>query len=149
MGQQANYHAANRYKPGQTDPTASDAVPPLQATDMAPLIPLITAFGLGSIVTALIQSWLSQRSALDERAFREKQAAYVGLLEAFQRAAVEGTDEAAKAFAYWQTRCELVAPKSVRDAIRRITETNDDRAARAIAFNDMKEAMRIDLRITK
>lgn len=116
---------------------------------MTQLIPLITAFGLGSIVTALVQSWLSRRSALDERAFREKQAAYIGLLEAFQRAAVEGTDEAAKAFAYWQTRCELVAPESVRDAIFRITETNDNRVARKVAFNDMKEAMRGDLRITK
>ena len=116
---------------------------------MAQFIPLLTAFGLGSIVTALVQSWLAQRSKQDERAFREKQAAYVGLLEAYHRAAVEGTDEAAKAFAYWQMRCELVAPASVRDAIRRIVETNDDRAARMKADHDMKEAMRADLRITK
>lgn len=116
---------------------------------MAQFIPLLTAFGLGSIATALIQWWLAQRSKQDERSFHEKQTAYIGLLEAYHRAAVEGTDEAAKAFAYWQMRCELVAPVSVRDAISRIVETNDDRAARMKADIDMKEAMRADLRITK
>lgn len=115
---------------------------------MSNLIPLITAFGLGSVVSALIQSWLSRRLTNDERRFREKQAAYVGLLEAYHRAAVEGTDEAGKAFAYWQMRCELVAPESVREAIRRITATNDDRHGRDAAHRDMQVAMRADLGIT-
>lgn len=116
---------------------------------MNTLLPLLTAFGLGSIVTALMQAWLSQRSKQDERAFAEKQKAYIGLLEAYHRAAVEGTDETAKAFAYWQMRCELVAPPSVREAIARIVETNDNRAGREAAHNQMKSAMRSDLRITK
>ena len=112
---------------------------------MVQVIPLLTAFGLGSIVTALIQSWLAQRSKEDERSFREKQAAYVGLLEAYHRAAVDGSDETSKLFAYWQMRCELAAPASVRDAIRRIVETNDDRPGRERADRDMREAMRADL----
>lgn len=116
---------------------------------MSLAIPLLTAFGLGSIVTALVQAWLARRSQEDERSFREKQAAYVGLLEAYHRAAVERTDEAAKAFAYWQMRCELVAPEPVLDAIRRIVETNDDRTGRDIAHTDLKKSMRADLRITK
>lgn len=115
---------------------------------MSTLIPLITAFGLGSIVTAVVQAWLSRRTQQDERSFREKQAAYIGLLEAYHRAAVEGTDDAAKAFAYWQMRCELVAPAPVRDAIRRIVDTNDDRLGRSSAHNDLQTAMRADLRIT-
>lgn len=115
---------------------------------MVEVIQLITAFGLGSIVTALIQSWLSQRAAKTERSFREKQAAYVGLLEAYHQAAVKGTDEAGKQFAYWQMRCELVASADVRDAVRRIVETNDDRAGREKADSDMKTAMRADLGVT-
>jgi len=116
---------------------------------MPQVISLLTAFGLGSIFTALVQAWLSRRSQEDERRFREKQAAYIGLLEAYHRAAIEGTDEAAKAFAYWQMRCELVAPEPVRDAIRRIVETNDDRIGRDIAHSDLKASIRTDLRITK
>lgn len=113
------------------------------------LLPLLTAFGLGSIVTALVQAFLAQRSMQDERSFREKQTAYVGLLEAYHRAAVEGTDEAAKNFAYWQMRCELVAPEAVRRAIGRIVETNDDRTGRTKAHEDLKAALRVDLGVTK
>jgi hypothetical protein len=46
-------------------------------------------------------------------------------------------------------RCELVASAGVRDAVRRIVETNDDRVGRVKADKDMKEAMREDLDITK
>jgi hypothetical protein len=113
------------------------------------ILSLLTAFGLGSVVTALIQSWLAQRSKQDERRFREKQAAYIGLLEAYHRAAVEGTDEAAKNFALWQMRCELVAPEAVRRAIERIVETNEDRAGRTKAHDELKAAFRTDLGIAK
>ncbi|MDP4033436.1 MAG: hypothetical protein Q8P60_11390 [Pseudorhodobacter sp.] len=65
------------------------------------ILSLLAAFGLGSVVTALFQSWLAQRSKQGERRFREKQAAYIGLPEAYYRAAVEGTYEAAKNFALW------------------------------------------------
>jgi hypothetical protein len=113
------------------------------------ILSLLTAFGLGSIVTALVQAWLSNRSKRDERSFREKQAAYIGLLEAYHRAAVEGTDEAAKNFAYWQMRCELVASEAVRKAIERIIDTNDDKVGRSQAHEALKIALRTDLGITK
>ncbi|MDX3884190.1 MAG: hypothetical protein QHC65_07195 [Sphingomonas sp.] len=109
----------------------------------------MTAFGLGSIVTALIQSWLAQRSKQDDRRFQEKQAAYVGLLEAYHRAVMEDTDETSKAFGYWQMRCALIAPQSVRDAIRRIPETNDDQPQRSKALDALEAAIRADLGITK
>lgn len=115
---------------------------------MTQVISLLTAFGLGSIVATLVQSWLARKSMRDERSFREKQAAYIGLLEAYHRAAVEGTDEASKLFAYWQMRCELVGSVAVRDAVRRIVETNNDRAGREEADRDMKSAMRADLGVT-
>ena len=120
---------------------------------MSQLIPLFTAFGLGSIVTALIQAWLTQRSKDDERRFREKQAAYIGLLDSLHQAAVNSSDQAAKGFAHWQARCDLVAPKTVRDTIRNLVaqyvETNKDAVARESALEAMKSAMRADLRITK
>ena len=112
-------------------------------------VPLLAAFGLGSIVTALVQSGLTNRSKRLDRVFAEKQTAYIGLLEAYHRAAVEGSEETSKLFAYWQMRCELVASQAVRDAIRRIAETNDDPEARLRADGDLKTAMRADLGITR
>lgn len=115
---------------------------------MDDVVALLTAFGLGSIVTSFVQAWLSLRAQQNERRFKEKQGAYVGLLEAYHRAATERTEEAAMAFAYWQMRCELVGSNNVRDAVRRIVESNDDRAARQKADYDLKSAMRKDLQIT-
>lgn len=113
------------------------------------MVSLLTAFGIGSVITALVQSWLSRRYQTDERRFREKQQAYVGLLEAYHRAAVEMSDKAAKEFAYWQMRCSLVAPLSVRAAIQRVIDTNDDKQGRALAHQKMEEEMRRDLGVEK
>ena len=103
-----------------------------------------TAFGLGAVVTALIQSWLAERSKQDERRFREKQAAYIDLLEAFHCAAVEGTDEASKNFAPWQMCCGLVAPEAAHRAIERIVETNEDWEGRTKAHDELKSAFGAD-----
>jgi hypothetical protein len=112
---------------------------------MEELIPLLTAFGLGSIVTALVQSWTTRRAHIADRSFDERKAAYIGLLEAYEDAAVGYSDAAAKRFAYWQVRCDLVAPKAVRDAAARIVATNDDPTGRNAATNALIEAMRADL----
>jgi len=116
---------------------------------MDQIIPLLAAFGLGSIVTAFVQSGLLNRTKRFDRIFSEKQIAYVGLLEAHHRAAVEGTDEAARNFAYWQVRCDLVGSDAVRDAIRRVAETENDGEGRLKADQDLRLAMRADLKISK
>lgn len=116
---------------------------------MEPIIPLLTAFGLGSVIAALLQAHFNNLNQTNKRRFEEKKEAYIGLLEAYHRAAVEGTDDAAKHFAYWQMRCELVAPDLVRKAIERIVETNDDPRARSSAHDALKETLRRDLNVEK
>lgn len=119
------------------------------SADMEQTITLLTAFGLGSIMSVLIQAWLSRSWKQNERQFEEKKSAYIGLLEAYHRAAIEGTDEAAKNFAYWQMRCELVASSEVSSAISQIIETNDKPIERNIAHERLKSSMRQDLNIVK
>jgi hypothetical protein len=116
---------------------------------METIVPFLAAFGLGSIVTALVQAALTNRTRGLDRRFGEKQAAYIGLLEAYYRANVEDSDETSKTFAYWQMRCELVASRSVRDAIARIVATNDDPDGRLRADTDLKAAMRADLKFAE
>jgi len=116
---------------------------------IANILPLLTAFGLGSIVTALVQSWLQRKSKIDDRNFEERKQAYVGLLEAYHKAAVEPSDANSKNFAYWQMRCDLVAPKSVRSAIEKIVSTNDNVEGRFLAHEQLKSALRSDLSVSK
>jgi hypothetical protein len=113
------------------------------------ILSLFTAFGLGSIISVFVQSYLARKSENSERSFRERQAAYIGLLEAYHRAAIDNNDTAAKHFGLWQMRCDLVAPKAVRSAIEQIVQTNDDREARVKAHDKLKAALRTDLGIAK
>lgn len=111
------------------------------------LIPLLTAFGLGSIVSVLIQTWLQRRGKIDDRNFSEKKEACIGLLEAYHKAAVEPSEAASKNFAYWQMRCELVAPEKVRLAIEDTVSTSDDVGKRYVAHSKLKSALRRDLSV--
>ena len=61
----------------------------------------------------------------------------------------EGTDAAAKNFALWQKRCDLVAPEAARKAIERIVETNEDLAGPTKAHDELMSAFRADLGIVK
>ena len=112
------------------------------------LLSLLTAFGLGSIATAVIQAFLKRRSDVEDRRFEERKEAYIGLLQAYHRAAVDNDNKAGKEFAYWQMRCELVAPAPVRRAIEEIIASNDDRAARQVAHERLKSELRADLGVT-
>jgi len=111
------------------------------------IIEFLSVFGLGAIVAALIQAWLHHKSYISKQNFQEKKEAFVGLLEAYHRAAVENTDEAAKNFAYWQMRCELVSSENVRDVIQKIVDTNNNKKERFIAHEELKHVLRKDLGI--
>ena len=112
-------------------------------------LPLITAFGFGSIVSTVVQTFLVQRGQKKHRSFDERKTAYIGLLESYHRAAVENSDAAGKEFAFWQMRCEIVGPHSIRKAIVDIVATNDSPRERAIAHENLKDAMRQDLGVSK
>ncbi|MEL7429631.1 MAG: hypothetical protein AAFN43_06490 [Pseudomonadota bacterium] len=113
--------------------------------DTTLILPLLTAFGLGSVFTALVQSWLASKHERAKRLFDERKEAYVGLLEAYHLAAVEPSDKNSKHFAYWQMRCDLVGSKALSEAIRKIIDTNENQDLRFTAHEELKEAMREDL----
>lgn len=71
----------------------------------------LSAFGLGALVTALVQAWLSQRADIARRNFQEKKECYIGLLEAYRKACLKSNGETQNEFAYWAVRCGLVAPE--------------------------------------
>jgi len=117
--------------------------------DMDQILSLLAAFGLGSVVTALTQSALTNRTKRFDRTFAAKQAAYVGLLEARHRhrSAVGGTGEEVRSVAYWRARCDLVGSAAVREAISQMVEPNDDSEGLLRADDHLRGAMRRDLKI--
>ena len=123
---------------------------------MESILPFLSAAGLGGIigavVTTLLQSWLSRRSALDERRFREKKDAYVNFLYALHKSEIEDTPETAKLVGHWTNVIDLVGSSAVRRCCLRIHATNplvggDNHPDRPQALADLKAAMRADLGI--
>lgn len=112
-------------------------------------IQFLSAFGLGAIVTALIQAWLSHRAYVGQRNFQEKKESYVGFLDALHQSEVERTEAASLRVGHWQNRIELVGSKEVVAACHAIRDTNPTQAGahpdRPAALHRLKEAMRSDL----
>jgi hypothetical protein len=116
-------------------------------------IQLISAAGIGGIVgsllTTIVQAWLSNKQHLDDRNFQEKKEAYVGYLDAAHNSEVQRTLEAAQKWGYWQNRCELVGSLAVIKLVHAIRETNPVNGVvhpkRPQVLQELKEAMRKDL----
>lgn len=107
---------------------------------------LIGGLGIGSVLTAIINHFITRRAVATDRLYAEKREAYVGLLNALHQAAVHPTDENAKHFALWQTRCELFGSKEVATFAQRIVDTDSGpREERNTAFRALLDAMKADL----
>ena len=117
------------------------------------VVQFITAFGLGAIITALIQAWLTQRADISKRNFQEKKECYIGFLDAMHKSELQRTEEAALDVGHWQNRIELVGSKGVITACIRIKETNpiqnNVHPDRPQVMRDLKDEMRKDLGVSK
>ena len=117
------------------------------------IIQFISAFGLGALVTALVQAWLSQRADIAKRNFQEKKESYIGFLEAMHRSEIERSENAALHVGHWQARIELVGSPEVIKACIKITETNPTSTGihpeRPQAIKNLRDAMRKDLGVAK
>ena len=110
---------------------------------------LVTAFGLGAVVTALVQAWLTSRAQIRQRNFQEKKESYLGFLDALHESEVHRTEIAALNVGRWNNRIELVGSFAVRracDAIRSTNPINGEvHPDRPAALRTLREAMRHDL----
>ena len=110
---------------------------------------LISAAGLGAIISTFIQSWLAERTATKQRQFQEKKDAYVGMLSAIHKSEIEQTKEASLYAGHWINICEIVGSKSVRNCLQRHMESNPVNGKvhpdRPQVMSDLKKAMRKDL----
>ncbi|MBB4569046.1 hypothetical protein [Rhizobium leucaenae] len=111
------------------------------------VLPLIGGLGIGSLLKSVIDNFNSRRAVMKDRLYQEKREAYLGLLGALHKAAVQPSDENSKDFALWQTRCQLFGSPDAARFAQAIVETNDrPRSERESAFSGLIESMRDDLR---
>lgn len=108
---------------------------------------LAGGLGIGSLLTSVASHYMTRRASANDRWYQEKREAYLGLLNALHDAAVRASPESAKAYALWQTRCELFGSDDVSRFAQEIVDTNEGpRDARQKAFRALISAMRVDLK---
>lgn len=107
---------------------------------------LLGGIGLGSLLLALLQSWLSKRKSDEDRIFTERREAYLGLLDSWRRQNMEGlTQETRQDVGHWITRCELVGSERLRKSLEQWHATDLGSAERNTAGQALQQAMRDDL----
>lgn len=111
------------------------------------ILPLIGGLGIGAVIKSVIDHFNSRRAVSQDRRYKEKREAYLGLLSALHKAAVHPSSENSKEFALWQTHCQLFGSPDVSRFAQAIVDTNDGpRTEREVAFSGLLDAMRKDLR---
>lgn len=114
------------------------------------VIQFLTAFGVGAIVTTLIQAWLNNASERNKLVFNEKKEAYTGLWAAHLKTSSHDEDRAIREFVYWHMRCDMIAPISVRKAIQGVIDNNKStKEDRQRATDLLREVIRKDLGVQK
>ena len=115
------------------------------------IIPLLGGLGIGSVLTAIITKlldhFINRKSAKQTLLYKEKREAYLGLLDALHKAAIQPSIENSKNFALWQTRIEVFGTQEVANAVQGIIETNEpeQRHERDVFFRQLIKTIRKDL----
>ena len=111
------------------------------------LLPLVGGLGIGAIFKSIVDYFFSKNTAKKKTQYTEMREAYLGLLNALHKAAVEPSDQNSKEFALWQTKVQLFGSEAVSNAVQGIIDTNDGpRSKRDDFFREMVAEMRKDLK---
>lgn len=110
------------------------------------VLAIFGGLGAGSLLNTLMSHITSVKAKQKERRYEEKKAAYIGLLTALHDAAVSPSDKNSKAYALWQTKCQIFGFSEISRLSQEIVETNEGpRELRNTAFESLLEAIRKDL----
>ncbi len=111
------------------------------------IISYLTVFGAGSLLTALIQIYLNNKSKLRQRQYDERKEAYIGLLESWVRQENDGfTDASHLDVGHWHLRAMLVASTEVFGHLEMWQDSKPGSDQRMGVTDRLKLAMRDDLR---
>ncbi len=107
---------------------------------------LLGVFGLGSVFTTIISSYLTSKKDAKNKLFDERKEAYIGLLEAWVRQENNDFDQQSHLdVGHWVLRSELVASSIVYKKLQTWKNSIPGSEVRISATESLKSSMRSDL----
>jgi hypothetical protein len=112
------------------------------------LLPLLGGLGAGTLITKITDHFLTRKWAGRDLQYKEKRETYLGLLEAIKQIGISPNDIGNKNdFSVWHMRVQLFGSKACAGAIQGMIDTKPDSEARNKHFEDLIQAMRVDLNV--
>ena len=115
--------------------------------DLSTIVSFLGGLGAGSVLSALVQHFLSKRVHRADLLFKERNEVFQGLLQALENLEVKDSVENAKRFAFWAARAEIIASSETYKAIEHLKTTKPYGEERRIGMDAMLQNMRKDLDI--
>ncbi len=112
--------------------------------DIGSMATFLGGVGAGSVVTAFVQHLLARRAQRDDALQQERREVFTGLLSSLEALEVGDSVENAKRFGFWAARAEIVASRSMLDALERFRKTEPNSPPRSQALREMLRSMRFD-----
>lgn len=113
---------------------------------MTDWLPLLAAFGLGSVTTAVVQWFLALHLAIRERQYQERKEAYIGLFGAWADQTNDGfSPRSSLAVGHWVDRAKLVASPEVFTELQEWDNSEPGSPERLAVMAALRKSMRDDL----
>jgi len=114
-------------------------------TEASTIAAFLGGLGVGSVITAVLQHFLSRKAQQADTLRKDRSDVYAGLLQALETLEVTDSMANAKHFGMWVARAEVVASESVISAIATMRATQPNSTQRDHALAHLLRCMRSDL----
>jgi len=106
---------------------------------------LIGGLGIGTLLSTVVNYYLSKKQLVSQKLFQEKRDAYFGMTQALYDAEIEPGPKNEKMFGYYLNIAKIFAHKDVVISAQNIINTDPNTKERTGALEKFFDAMRRDL----
>ena len=112
---------------------------------MSIFLTLIGGFGIGTIVTTIVQHFLKRKSYKDDRIYQERKEVFIGILQTIEDLQNNFSKEKSSRLGYWIARSKLVATNSVNKELAILVQTKAVSQERDTSMENLLLLMKKDL----
>lgn len=115
---------------------------------MDSILAIFGGLGIGSLLTAVVNHFLSKKKDAAEKLYQEKKEAYIGMTRALYDAEIEPGPKNEKMFGYHLNIAKMFSSSDVIVSAQKVIESAPGSQNRKTALDEFYEAMRKDLKDT-